>query len=116
MAANQTSELWNCSARCARLKIFRIEGYTRRGRRDRSGSRDLRVHEAVNCGNHGPARAGAAIIQKSECVRNPRPCVYDLSAPEDSPSDFIAAMIAAWTFLSCTVTAAVSDNRRCRVS
>jgi hypothetical protein len=41
---------------------------------------------------------------------------YDLSAPEDPPFGSIAAMIAAWTFLSCAVTAAVSDNRRCRVS
>ena len=41
---------------------------------------------------------------------------YDLSAPEDPPFGSIAAMIAAWTFLSCAATAAVSDNRRCRVS
>ena len=41
---------------------------------------------------------------------------YDLLASEDAPFGSIAAMIAAWTFLSCTFTAAVSDNRRCRVS
>ena len=41
---------------------------------------------------------------------------YDLSAPEDPAFGSIAAMIAAWTFWSCAVTAAVSDNRRCRVS
>jgi hypothetical protein len=41
---------------------------------------------------------------------------YDLAASEDAPFGSIAAMIAAWTFLSCTFTAAVSDNRRCRVS
>ena len=41
---------------------------------------------------------------------------YDLAASEDGPFGSIAAMIAAWTFLSCTFTAAVSDNRRCRVS
>jgi hypothetical protein len=47
----------------------------------------------------------------------PRRCVaggqfYDLSASFGS----IAAMIAAWMFLSCAVTAVVSDSRRCRVS
>ena len=31
-------------------------------------------------------------------------------------ASFMAAMIAVWTFLSCAATAAVSDNRRCRVS
>ena len=41
---------------------------------------------------------------------------YDLSAPEDPAFGSIAAMIAAWTFWFCAVTAAVSDNRRCRVS
>ena len=41
---------------------------------------------------------------------------YDLSAPEDPAFGSIAAMMADWTFSSCAVTAAVSDNRRCRVS
>ena len=93
-------------------KYFALKASTRRGHRDRSGSRDLSVREAVKL-RESQARARR---RRDYRVRNPRPCVYDLSTPEDSPSSFTAAMIAAWTFLSCTATAAVSDNRRCRVS